>query len=212
MNILQIQVYFKVGKPASLPYISTSPSLESICMKRPRHLLEHSIRNLNSWPTVPLGWLHSYQEMLHNSNFNSKIWMYVIIKGWNLIKVTVKSNATAGVAIFPFWSLRPWRTLSPVLPRWSLRSLGTLWADSGFHVLQRLVHLQKGGGKVLVPPPCLQCVDLVESGGEHGEGDHHGDGEEAHDEGHRLLPTIDATTSCLVVHLNIIQRRHFYNL
>ena len=80
------------------------------------------------------------------------------------------------------------------------------------HVLKRLVHLQEGGGKVLVPPPCLQCVDLVESGGEHGDGDHHGDGEEAHDEGHRLLPTIDATTSCLVVHLHIIQRRHFYNL
>ena len=57
-------------------------------------------------------------------------------------------------------------------------------------------------------PPCLESVDLVEGGGEHGDGDHHGDGEDADYVGHRLLPSINTPTSCLVIHLQIIHGRH----
>ena len=61
-------------------------------------------------------------------------------------------------------------------------------------------------------PPCFEGVDLMEGGGEHGDGDDYGDGEDADDVGHRLLPSIDTPTSCLVIHLKIIHRRHFFSL
>ena len=64
----------------------------------------------------------------------------------------------------------------------------------------------------MVIPPFFESVDLMEGRGEHGDGDDHGDGENADDEGHRLLAAVNTPTSCLVIHLQIIHRGHLVGL